>query len=220
MSVRAEYDTHSLRVSYESLVSPPSTLTVDMRTLERKLLRQEPVPNYDASLYAYKQLHAPARDGTLVPMTICYRKDKFSPPSTNGDKNATSTSSAAPMYLSGYGSYGYSYEPQFSRHDVVLMDHGVVCAVANVRGGGELGRTWYEDEGKYLKKLNTFTDFVDCAEYVVKKGYTSTDRLAIEGASAGGLLMGNVINLRPDLFKCVIAKVPFVDLMNTMCDAR
>lgn len=144
------------------------------------------------------------RDGTKVPVSIAYRKDLRK---RNG-----------PMLLSGYGSYGVSNDPSFGREDVPLMDRGVIIAVAHVRGGGEMGRYWYEKEGKYLKKKNTFNDFVDVAEHLTATGWTSPASLAITGRSAGGLLVGNAVNMKPELFRCAVAGVPFVDMMVSMCD--
>jgi oligopeptidase B len=177
-----------------------------MNMRERKLLKRQEVPGgYDAGRYEDKRIWAVARDGTKVPISIVYKK-------------GVPFDGSAPMLLYAYGSYGISMSPTFSANRLALLDRGVIFAQAYIRGGGELGEEW-RDDGRMMTKLNTFYDFIDCAEYLVKNKYTSSDRLVIQGASAGGMLMGAVTNMRPDLFKAVIAKVPFVDIMNTMLDA-
>ncbi|HEY8174549.1 MAG TPA: S9 family peptidase [Gemmatimonadaceae bacterium] len=200
-----EYDVASIQFNYNSMVTPQSTFEYDLRTRSRKLLKQQDVFGYDRSQYESKRLWATARDGTKVPVAIVYKK-------------GTPMDGSAPMLLYAYGSYGASLDPTFSSGRVSLLDRGFIYALASIRGGGELGEEWRE-AGRMMKKMNTFTDFIDVADYLVKNKYTSTDRLMIQGGSAGGLLMGAVVNMRPDLFKAVNAAVPFVDVMNTMLDA-
>ncbi len=200
-----EFETQALRIAYESFTTPPSVYDFDMKTRERKLLKQrEVLGGYDPSRYASERRYATAADGMKVPISLVYRKG-FVP------------DGRAPMLLTAYGSYGASSDAGFDSTLVSLLDRGVVYAVAHIRGGGDLGKRWH-DEGKMFKKMNTFTDFIACAESLVEAGYTSKDRLVIEGGSAGGLLMGAVVNLRPDLFHAVVARVPFVDVINTMLD--
>jgi oligopeptidase B len=200
----AEYDTTTLRYGYTSMVTPSSVFDYDMVTRERVLLKQqEVVGGYDPDLYATERLWATAPDGERVPMSIVYRKDRPAGP--------------GPAFLYGYGSYESSTDPSFSSVRLSLLDRGFVYALAHVRGGGEMGRRWYTG-GKLLNKRNTFTDFVACAEHLVAEGWTTPGQLAIRGGSAGGLLMGAVVNLRPDLFGAVVAEVPFVDALNTILD--
>lgn len=201
-----EFNTTTVRFNYQSMVTPSSVYDYDMNTRKSKLLKQQEVlGGYDAKNYEAKRIWAVARDATKVPVSIVYKKGvKFD--------------GTAPMLLYAYGSYGASMAPTFSSSRLALLDRGVIYALAYIRGGGELGEEWRE-QGRMMKKLNTFYDFIDCADYLVKNKYTSPDRLAIQGGSAGGLLMGAVINMRPDLFKAVVAQVPFVDVMNTMLDA-
>ncbi|MCH8807052.1 MAG: S9 family peptidase, partial [Planctomycetes bacterium] len=200
-----EYRTDTLRFTYESLVTPQSVFDYNVKTRTRELKKQDIVlGGFDASHYAAERVVATARDGTKISVSMVYKRGFVR------DGNA-------PMLLYGYGSYGASSEPGFSSRRLSLLERGVTYALAHVRGGGEMGRPWYED-GKFLNKKNTFTDFIDCAEYLIAEKYTSSNRLAIMGGSAGGLLMGAVINMRPDLFKAVVAQVPFVDVMNTMLD--
>ncbi len=201
-----EYDSSVVRFNYQSMVTPLSIYDYDMNTHQRKLLKQQEVPGgYDAGLYEDKRIWAVARDGTKVPISIVYKK-------------GVRLDGTAPMLLYGYGSYGLSMAPTFASTRLALLDRGVIYAIAYIRGGGELGEEW-RDAGRMMTKLNTFYDFIDCAEYLVKNKYTSSDRLVIQGRSAGGMLMGGVTNMRPDLFKAVIAQVPFVDVINTMLDA-
>ncbi len=201
-----EFDTTALRFSYTSLVTPRSVFDYDMETRTRELKKQvEVLGGYDPSQYESKRIFATASDGTKVPISIVYRK-------------GTVLDGHNPMMLYGYGSYGASIDPAFRSSRLTLIDRGFVYAIAHVRGSGTMGRLWYED-GKFLNKKNTFTDFIACAEHLIEQGYTSPDRLAIRGGSAGGLLMGAVANMRPDLFKVVVAQVPFVDVINTMLDA-
>ena len=204
-SVNAEYDTSKLRYVYNSLVTPPSTFDYDMSTKASTLLKQQEVPNYDHSKYESQRIWAIARDGTKVPVSLVYKK-------------GTKMDGSAPMLLYAYGSYGVSFDANFSSSRLALLDRGFIWALASIRGGGELGEEW-RDAGRMGYKMNTFTDFTDVADYLEKNKYTSADRLAVQGGSAGGLLMGAVANMRPDLFKAMIAQVPFVDMMNTMMDA-
>src|SRR6185436_3205449 len=176
----------------------------DMTTRERKLLKQIEVPGYDASQYVTERVFAKAADGVLVPMSLVARKDR--------EKGG-----GGPAHLVGYGSYGYPYPVGFSSNRLSLLDRGFLVAIAHIRGGGELGKVWH-DEGRMMKKTNTFTDFIAAAEFLVARGDTSPDRLVVEGGSAGGLLMGAIVNMRPDLFRAVVSKVPFVDVINTMLD--
>ncbi|MBW3569809.1 MAG: S9 family peptidase [Gemmatimonadetes bacterium] len=201
-----EYDTSTLRFGYQSMVTPFSVYDYDMATRRRELRKQnEVLGGYDPALYATERTWARAADGTMVPVSLVYRK----PLVRDGSR---------PMLLYAYGSYGSSTDPTFSLANLSLLDRGVVFAIAHIRGGQEMGRAWY-DQGKMLNKRNTFTDFIAAAEHLVREGYTSSERLAIRGGSAGGLLMGAVVNMRPDLFKVVVADVPFVDVINTMADA-
>jgi oligopeptidase B len=201
-----EFDTTLLRFSYQSLLTPSSTYDYDMATRGRTLLKQQPVKGgYDPALYASERLMAPAKDGVLVPMSIVYRRGLV-------------RDGKSPAYLYAYGSYGYPLPVTFSSNRLSLLDRGFVVALAHIRGGGELGKPWHDD-GKMKHKMNTFTDFIAAAEHLVGERFTSPDRLVIEGGSAGGLLMGAVANMRPDLFKAVVSKVPFVDVINTMSDA-
>ncbi len=204
-SVNAEYDTNKLRYAYTSLVTPPSTLDYDLATGTSTLLKQQDVPGYDRSKYESQRIWAVARDGTKVPVSLVYRK-------------GTKMDGTAPMLLYAYGSYGASFDPSYSTSRQALLDRGFIYALASIRGGGELGEEW-RNAGRMGYKMNTFNDFIDVADYLEKKKYTSVDRMAIAGGSAGGLLMGAVANMRPDLFKAIIAAVPFVDVMNTMMDA-
>ena len=206
LSANPEFNTTTVRFNYQSMVTPSSVYDYDLNTRQRKLLKQQEVlGGYDAKNYDAKRIWGVARDGTKVPMSLVYRKGvKFD--------------GTAPMHLYAYGSYGASMAPTFSSSRLALLDRGVIYALAYIRGGGELGEDWRE-QGRMMKKLNTFYDFIDCADYLVKNKYTSTDRLVISGGSAGGLLMGGVVNMRPDLFKAVVAQVPFVDVINTMLDA-
>lgn len=201
-----EYDSKVVRFEYMSLVTPPSALDYDMETRTRTLVKQQEVlGGYDPAKYESRRLFATASDGTRIPISIVYRKG-MKQDSTN------------PTLLYGYGAYGLSMDPWFSSNTVSLLDRGFVYAIAHIRGGQEMGRPWYEN-GKLLKKKNTFTDFAACAEDLIAEKYTSREKLAIMGGSAGGLLMGAVTNLRPDLFRAVVAQVPFVDVITTMLDA-
>jgi oligopeptidase B len=201
-----EFDTPVVRYNYQSLVTPSSVFDYNMNTGSATLLKETVVPGgFDKKNYKSERLFAVASDGTRIPLSVVYRKD-------------TKLDGSAPLLLYGYGSYGYSIPPTFSSNRLALLDRGVVYVIAHIRGGGELGEEWRE-AGRMMKKINTFTDFVASGEYLVKNKYTSSDRLVIQGGSAGGLLMGAVVNMRPDLFKAVVAQVPFVDVLNTMLDA-
>ena len=194
-----------VRFTYTSLVTPASVIDYDMDARTWTERKRTVVHGYDPAPYRSARTHAVAPDGVRVPVSLVWKE----PLERDGTR---------PMYLLGYGSYGSSYEPSFSSTYLSLVDRGFVVAIAHVRGGEELGRAWYDD-GKLLRKKNTFTDFIACAEELVRQGYTTPDRLAISGGSAGGLLMGAVTNMRPDLFAVVVADVPFVDVVNTMLDA-
>ncbi len=204
-SVNPEFDTTVLRYGYTSMTTPSSIYDYDMVTREKTLLKQEEVlGGFDSGQYRTERLHAAAADGARVPISLVYRK-------------GTARDGRAPLLLYGYGSYGHSMDAGFGSARLSLLDRGFVFAIAHIRGGEEMGRAWYED-GRLLRKKNTFTDFVACAEHLIAEGYTSRERLFAMGGSAGGLLMGAVVNLRPDLFQGVVAQVPFVDVVTTMLD--
>jgi oligopeptidase B len=200
-----EFDRSILRIEYQSMITPESTIDVDLETGARTLIKQQPVlGGYDPAGYRTERQWSTAPDGTRIPMSLVYRAD-------------TALDGSAPAVLYGYGSYEASMDPAFSPFLLSLLDRGFVYAIAHIRGGGEMGRRWYED-GKFLAKRNTFTDYIACAERLVDAGFTAPDRLAGMGGSAGGLLMGAVVNERPDLFAAVLALVPFVDVVTTMLD--
>jgi oligopeptidase B len=200
------FDTAAFRYSYQSLVTPSSVYEYDLATGASTLLKQQEIPGgFDRSLYASERLHATAADGVLVPISIVYRKDR-----REAGKN--------PLYVYGYGSYGYALPLGFSSNRLSLLDRGMVMAYAHIRGGGDLGEPWHY-AGKMLVKRNTFTDFIACVEHLTAAGYGDPARVAIEGGSAGGLLMGAVTNMAPEKFRAVVSHVPFVDVMNTMLDA-
>jgi oligopeptidase B len=202
----AEFNTSVVRYVYNSLVTPNSTFDYDMNTGKSTLLKQQEVPGgFDRTNYKAERVFATASDGTKIPISMVYRK-------------GVKLDGSAPMLLYGYGSYGVSIPPTFSSNRLSLLDRGVIFAIGHIRGGGELGEEWRQ-AGRMMNKMNTFTDFIVCAEALIKMKYTSSDRLVIQGGSAGGLLVGAVSNLRPDLFKAVISQVPFVDVLNTMLDA-
>jgi len=206
----AEFNTTVFRYNYESFITPNSVYDYDVVTRKRELRKQQPVlGGYKQDLYKSERVYATASDGVKVPISIVYKKD----PKHDGQRPQN-----GPMLLEGYGSYGISNDVDFSSNRVSLLDRGVIFGIAHIRGGGELGKEWH-DQGKMMVKKNTFTDFITAAEYLVNEKYTSKDRLIITGGSAGGLLMGAVTNMRPDLFKAVVSYVPFVDVMNTMLDA-
>jgi oligopeptidase B len=199
-----EYDTHTLRYGYTSLVAPTTDLDYDMQQRAGVVVKTQPVPAYDPTLYTSARLWATASDGTHIPLSVVHRAD-------------TPIDGSAPALLYGYGSYEHSIDPYFRASRVSLLDRGFVFAIAHVRGGGEMGREWYE-AGRLEHKPNTFTDFIAAAEHLIAAGYASPTRLVARGGSAGGLLMGAVTNLRPDLFAAVVAEVPFVDVITTMLD--
>lgn len=204
-SINMEFDRELLRLGYQSLTTPVTTFDYNMRTRELILLKQEEVlGGFDKANYHAERLHAVARDGAKVPLSVVYRK--------GFRKDGTQ-----PVLLYGYGSYGFSMEPYFSAARISLLDRGFAFAIAHVRGGEDLGRAWYE-QGKLLHKKNTFFDFIDCAEYLLHHHYTSRNHLYAMGGSAGGLLMGAVVNMRPEIWKGVVAVVPFVDVVTTMLD--
>ena len=200
-----EFSTPVYRFGYESLTTPDSVFDYDVGSKTRSLVKQiEVLGGYDPGEYQSERLWAAAQDGTRVPVSVVYKK-------------GTPKDGSAPMLLVGYGSYGYPYPTGFSHARVSLLDRGMIYAIAHIRGGGELGKPWH-DQGRMENKMNTFTDFIAVAEHLVANQYTSRKRLAIQGGSAGGLLMGAVSNLRPDLFGAVVSLVPFVDVLNTMLD--
>jgi len=199
-----EFDTTKYRYSYQSMVTPNSVFEYDMTTRQSKLLKQtEVLGGYDPKRYQSERIFATASDGTKIPISLVYRKGVQRPP---------------PMLLTAYGSYGAPSSPTFSSNRLSLLDRGMIVALAHIRGGGEMGKAWH-DQGRMRQKRNTFTDFIACAEHLIAQKYTAQDRLVIQGGSAGGLLMGAVTNMRPDLFKAVVSLVPFVDVINTMMDA-
>jgi len=202
-----EFDAKVFRYSYQSLVSPASVYEYDVATGESKLLKRQEVPGgFEPARYGSERVWVTAEDGVKLPVSLVYRRDAFRRDGTN------------PLYVYGYGSYGYALPVGFGASRLSLLDRGVVLAYAHIRGGGEMGDAWH-DAGKMMVKRNTFTDFIAATEHLVAEGYGAKDRVAIEGGSAGGLLMGAVVNLRPDLFHVVLSHVPFVDVMNTMLDA-
>ena len=206
LSTNREFDTNVLRYNYQSLVTPSSVFDYDMNTGQATLLKQTEVPGgFDKANYKSERVFATATDGTKIPMSVVYKRD-------------VKLDGTAPTLLYAYGSYGIPISPTFSAGRLALLDRGVIYVIAHIRGGGELGEPWRE-AGRMMNKMNTFTDFIACADHLVKQKYTSSDRLVIQGGSAGGLLMGAVTNMRPDLFKAVVAQVPFVDVLNTMLDA-
>jgi oligopeptidase B len=206
ISNNREFQTTTLRYNYQSMVTPSSVFDYDMKTSQATLLKENEVPGgFDKANYKAERVFATAGDGTKVPMSMVYRR-------------GVKLDGSAPLLLYGYGSYGYSMSPTFSASRLALLDRGVIYVIAHIRGGGELGEEWRE-QGRMMKKITTFTDFIACGEHLVKEKYTAKDRLVIQGGSAGGLLVGAVSNMRPDLFKAVIAQVPFVDVINTMLDA-
>ncbi|HKE08764.1 MAG TPA: S9 family peptidase [Candidatus Acidoferrum sp.] len=205
LGANPEFDATFLRFTYESFVTPRSVYDLHVQTNERTLRKQQPVlGGYDASLYGSERLHATAADGTKIPVSVVYRHD-------------TPRDGSAPLLLYGYGSYGISMPVSFSSNRLSLLDRGMIFAIAHTRGGGELGKPWH-DAGRMHRKMNTFTDFLACAEDLIAWGFAAKDKLIIEGGSAGGLLMGAAANLRPDLFRAVVSHVPFVDVLNTMLD--
>lgn len=200
-----EYDTDVIRYGYSSMITPQSTYEFNLRTRQSKLIKQQEIPSgYDKTQYETTRVWADARDGVKVPISVMMKK-------------GTKLDGRSPMLLYAYGSYGYSMTPNFSTNRLSLVDRGMIYAIAHIRGGSELGEKWRQD-GRMFKKMNTFNDFVDCSKWLIKNKYTSADRLVIQGGSAGGLLMGAVMNQAPELYKAAIVQVPFVDVMNTMID--
>lgn len=204
-SVNPQFDTDILRIGYTSLTIPTSTYDFNMATRDRELLkRQEVIGGYDPAEYSSERCYATADDGVEVPISLVYKK-------------GITIDGSAPLLLYAYGSYGHTIDPYFSSTRLTLLNRGFVYAIAHIRGGQVMGRQWYED-GKLLKKKNTFTDFITCGEFLIEKKYTSSDKLFAMGGSAGGLLMGAIINIRPEIFKGVVSAVPFVDVVTTMLD--
>ena len=201
-----DFDTEILRYGYQSMATPSSIIDFNMRTQEKKVLKEQQVlgGKFDKNNYIEERIWATASDGTKVPISIVYRKGI-----QKDGKN--------PLLLYAYGSYGATMDPYFSSTRLSLLDRGFIYAIAHIRGGEDLGREWYEN-GKLLKKKNTFTDFVDCSKFVIAEKYTSPEHLYAEGGSAGGLLMGAIVNMAPELYNGVIAQVPFVDVITTMLD--
>jgi oligopeptidase B len=193
-----------VRYTYESMTQPSSVYELDVGTRQKAMLKQQPVPTYDATSYTSEYLHAKAPDGTAIPVSVVYRK-------------GTKLDGTAPLLVYGYGSYGLSMEPSFAASRTSLLDRGWVYAIAHIRGGQEMGRAWYED-GKLMKKMNTFTDFIAATEHLVASKYGASDSVFAMGGSAGGLLVGAVANLRPDLYRGIVSFVPFVDVVTTMLD--
>jgi oligopeptidase B len=204
LDVNAEPDTDWLRYGYTSLTTPATTYELNVRTGERRMLKQQPVIGYDPSRYATERMWATARDGARVPVSLVYRK-------------GLARDGSAPLLQYAYGSYGLSMDPSFNLPVVSLLDRGVVYAIAHIRGGEEMGRAWYDD-GKLLNKRNTFNDFIDVTEFLVAQGVAARDRVAGYGGSAGGLLMGAIANLAPDKYRVLLSQVPFVDVVTTMLD--
>lgn len=205
VSVNRDFDTDILRIGYQSMSTPNSTYDYNMTSKDMKLLKQqEVVGDFDSKNYKTERVYATARDGAKVPISLVYRK-------------GTKIDGSSPCLLYAYGSYGNSMDPYFSSVRLSLLDRGFVYAIAHIRGGMEMGKQWYEN-GKKLKKKNTFTDFIDCGEFLVKNKYAAKDNLFASGGSAGGLLMGAVANMRPDMWRGVVAAVPFVDVVTTMLD--
>lgn len=205
LEANLEFKTNLLRFYYSSLITPSSIIDYHVDNGEWELKKEEEIPSgYDKTQYVSERIHATASDGTQIPMSIVYKKGM----KLDGNN---------PALLYGYGSYGATIDATFSSNRFSLLDRGFVFAIGHIRGGSEMGREWYED-GKMLNKKNTFTDFIACAEHLIKEGFTSTQKLAIMGGSAGGLLVGACVTMRPDLFKAVICKVPFVDVVTTMND--
>ena len=205
-STNREWNTNTFRYSYQSFITPSSVYDYDMTTHRQTLLKQtEVLGGYDPTQYVSERVYARAEDGTRVPVSLVYRRD-------------VPRNCSAPLYLTAYGSYGSSSSVSFSSSRLSLLDRGVIVALAHIRGGGEMGKAWHDD-GRMLKKMNTFTDFIASARHLIAERYTSPQRLAISGGSAGGLLMGAVTNMQPELFRAVVSNVPFVDVINTMMDS-
>ena len=206
LDVNREFNTPVVRYRYQSLVRPSSVFDYDMNKQQGTLLKETEVPGgFDRKNYVSERIFATASDGTKIPLSVVYRR-------------GVKMDGKAPLLLYGYGSYGASMAPTFSSNRLSLLDRGVIFVIAHIRGGGEMGEEWRQ-AGRMMNKMNTFNDFIASAEHLIKNRYTSTDRLVIQGGSAGGLLVGAVTNMRPDLFKAVVSQVPFVDVLNTMLDA-
>ena len=201
----AEGDTPWLRYTYTSLTTPATTYELNVQTGERRKLKQQPVIGYDPSQYVTERVWATARDGTRIPVSLVYRK--------GFRKDGT-----AAMLQYAYGSYGISMDPNFNMPVISLLDRGMVYAIAHIRGGEEMGRAWYEN-GKLFNKKNTFNDFIDVTDHLVREGYAAKDRVAAYGGSAGGLLMGAISNMAPEKYRVILSQVPFVDVVTTMLDA-
>jgi oligopeptidase B len=198
------YDSDSIRYNYQSLTTPAADYKYDLATKQKTKLKQVKVGGgYDQSKYETKRLWAKATDGSMIPISVVYKKKSLKKDGSN------------PLLLYAYGSYGYSTDPEFYSPVISLLDRDFVFAIAHVRGGQEMGRQWYED-GKLMKKKNTFTDFIDCGQFLVNEKYTSPNRLFAEGGSAGGMLMGAITNMRPELFRGIIAHVPWMDVITDM----
>jgi oligopeptidase B len=201
-----DFESVLFRFGYSSFITPQTTFDYNMGTRELHLVKRKEVPGgYNKSQYVIERLYAPAPDGTKIPISLTYKKD-------------LKKEGHNPCWLYGYGSYGSVIHSRFAETRISLLDRGFVFAMAHIRGGGDLGRSWY-DAGKYFHKKNTFADFISSAEHLIREGYTEKEKLIIKGGSAGGLLMGAVLNMRPDLFQAAIASVPFVDVVNTMLDS-
>jgi oligopeptidase B len=205
MSGLYEFDTTTLRFTYSSMTTPAQVFDYDMETRQRLLRKTQEVPSgHDAANYVTRRLYAPAADGETVPISLLYKK-------------GTRLDGSAPLFLYGYGAYGITIPAAFSTSRLSLVDRGFVFAIAHIRGGKDKGYRWYTD-GKHTKKMNTFTDFIAAGEFLVQQGYTRRGRIIANGGSAGGMLMGVIANMAPDLFLGIIADVPFVDVLNTMLD--
>jgi oligopeptidase B len=205
-TANVDFDTNILRYGYQSMATPSSVIDFDMKTKIKEIKKEQQVlgGKFDKHNYIEERIWATATDGTKVPISMVYRKEL--------EKNGTN-----PLLLYAYGSYGISMDPYFSSTRLSLLDRGFIYAIAHIRGGEDLGRQWYDD-GKLLKKKNTFTDFIDCSKFVIEQKYTSTEHLYAEGGSAGGLLMGAIVNMAPEFYHGIIAQVPFVDVITTMLD--
>jgi oligopeptidase B len=207
IDTNAEYDVNTLRLSYESMVTPHTVYDYDLTTRQLTTRKVQQIPSgYDATQYVTERLIAPARDGVQVPVSVVY-------------KQGFNKTGQAPLYLYGYGAYGHAIPPSFSTGRLSLLDRGFAFAIAHIRGGDDLGYHWYE-EGKLTKRTNTFNDFVDVAQHLIEQQFTGPGRIAISGGRAGGELMGAVVNQAPELWGAVVAHVPFVDVLNTMLDAN
>jgi oligopeptidase B len=205
LAINAEAESDRLRYTYTSLTTPTRTYELSVKDGERRLLKEQPVlGDFDAGNYVTERLWAPARDGARIPVSVLYRK--------GFEKDGS-----AALLQYGYGSYGYSIDPVFNGNVLSLADRGMVYAIAHIRGGDDLGRSWYED-GKLLNKRNSFTDFIDVSDFLVAEGYAARDRVAAYGRSAGGLLMGAVANMAPEKYRVIVSHVPFVDVVTTMLD--